>query len=76
MDLTSFFSKIMYNTKFHTTTKMSPFEALYNLVEVVAYIVNTQESILPNFCKLIYKKAQERMEMYADLKWVDKEFQC
>jgi len=55
---------------------MSPFEALYNLVEVVAYIVNTQESILPNFCKLIYKKAQERMEMYADLKWVDKEFQC
>lgn len=35
----------MYNTKFHTTTKMSPFEALYNLVEVVAYIVNTREHI-------------------------------
>jgi len=82
-------AELWCNTKFHTATKMSPFEALYSylpsmpnvamqgdpLVEAVAYTLKTREQIA-NILQVNLHKAQRRMKTYAVLKQVDEEFQC
>jgi len=68
---------------------MTPFEALYGyaptipslvdngeiLIEALDYTMQTRDQIgrmlKENLCK-----AHERMQMYADRKWIDKEFNC
>nr|KYP44277.1 Retrotransposable element Tf2 [Cajanus cajan] len=80
-------AELWYNTKFHTATQMTPFEALYGyvpsmpnlvdngetLIEAVEYTVKTREQIGRMLQENLYK-AQERMRMYADKKRTDKEF--
>ena len=79
--------ELWYNTKFHTTTQMTLFEASYGygptspnlidkgetLIEAVDYTVKTREQI-GRMLQEKLSKAQERMKMYADKKRIDKEF--
>ena len=79
--------QISHDTKFHTTTRMTPFKALYgyppsmpnitfqgdSLVQVVGYTIKTREQI----AKILHRnlqKAQNKMKLYADQKPIYKEF--
>ena len=81
------YAESWYNTKFHSATKMTPFEALYGYkpinnnplmagdttVEAVDYTIRTREEIATILHKNL-RKAQERMQLYANKNMIDKEF--
>lgn len=78
-----------YNTKFHSATRMTPFEALYGYpptsnqpllvgdlsVQAVDHVVKSREEIA-NLLHANISKAQNRMNYYADLKRTKQEFNC
>ena len=81
------YAESWYNTKFHSATKMTPFEALYGYkpinnnplmagdttIEAVDYTIRTREEIATILHKNL-KKAQGRMQLYANKNRTNKEF--
>ena len=81
------YAEFWYNTKFHLATEMTPFEALYGYksisnnplmvgdttIEVVDYTIRTREEIATILHKNL-RKAQERMQLYANKNRTNKEF--
>ena len=81
------YAESWYNTKFHSATKMTPFEALYGYkpinnnplmagdttIEAVDYTIRTREEIATILHKNL-RKAQGRMQLYANKNRTNKEF--